>query len=182
MSGKLKKMAGKHSNKAAIYAAAGAAMQAKGKLWKSKDGKRTSSAGMVKKRIGIKKRKADPAKAAKRKDFKGVSMYKKALKGDFGVDSSDVSHIKSKTEGNHFKRRRDDYMKKTVSDFKIARIAASKKVNEAGRERSLRASRSDVFVGNFPTADRHFGKTNKEIAALESAAAAPKIKKKKKTA
>ena len=40
-------MASGHSNKAAIYAAAGANMQSRGKLWKSKEGKRVKSAGKV---------------------------------------------------------------------------------------------------------------------------------------
>ena len=71
----LKKMASGHSNKSAIYAAAGANMQSKGKLWKSKDGKRTKSAGKVKKSGGLKK------KSGKQKVVENAEYLKRAKAG-----------------------------------------------------------------------------------------------------
>ena len=154
MAGKLKKIA---KGKRKVFAAAAAKMQAEGKLWKSKGGKRVKSAGHVKKSASSRKKssKVNLAKVQKRKDHKGVSLFKKATEGKRALPEIDVITIKNRFRaggGSESKKNISEF-KKAVSDYKAVKGQRQKGKKIKISDKRRYGLRPDAAVGTFPYSD-----------------------------
>ena len=180
MSGKLKKMAGKHSNKAAIYAAAAADMSYHGKLYKAKNGKRSASNGHAKaKKLskGARRAKKNPFKAEKARVAK---LDRRAGKGDEkALKQSDARRgaIGVKNEPSAISRQRKaiQFLGKTGAKAKKGPEDLEYKSNRnIGSRKELKEYRGQISKTQYMTSALKIDRVDRKDARLKKKLASTK--------